>query len=42
MDENVVYSEEENQKAEEFKDKGNEYFKGKNYFVLRYFSRFCL
>ena len=42
MDENVVYSEEENLKAEQFKDKGNEYFKGKNYLVLRYKFRFCL
>jgi hypothetical protein len=30
VDDNVVYTEEENLKAEEFKDKGNEYFKGKN------------
>lgn len=29
VDENAVYSEEEVLKAEEFKDKGNEYFKGK-------------
>lgn len=27
-DENTVYDEEELKKAEEFKDKGNEYFKG--------------
>jgi hypothetical protein len=30
MDENAVYDEAEVLKAEEFKDKGNEYFKGKD------------